>query len=297
MNSKWLFLGIAALGGIILLSTKKAKAGTPTTSSSGYSYTIDKINDTYYAISGTGETIYTGSDAYSAFNYAVVAGGTSFFVRKGINIQFPAANNNIPGVTIVGEDWNTVVLSVENPTINYLGGFPGCTLTNVGIQDAFHDDPAYPAGSIKKIKYWTNVRRENATAIANWGSMAIRLSGGEPGIDSPIIGILNSGAGDSVYYGMHDAVEGARGGAATIRIADYSNYYNNESIANIKIDDLNASAQTAGARNYLWITGTPGDYLKVTNKGILTSTLKGEGNGYVCTDSVGKLYRSKLPCI
>lgn len=297
MDNKLVLLGMAALGGVILLSKKTVAATQSAAPSGGYSYIIEKVDDVYYAISGDGTSVYSSSDAYTVFNSAVAAGGTSFFVKKDTTIQFPASNNNVPGVTIQGEDWNTVVLSVENPTINYLGGLPGCTLINVGIQSAFHDDPAFHAGSTKRIKYWTNVRRVNTAAIANWDSQGILVIGGEPGVDSPLLSIENQGMGDSAYFSMNDTISGPSGGAATIRIADYSKYYNNQAIANVKIDDLNASAQASGERNYLWITGTPGDYIKVSSRGIKSSTLGGTGNGYVCVDNTGKLYRSQTPCV
>ena len=172
------------------------------------SYSMYLLNEsgTYYAYSSNGTAVYSGSSAWAIFNQSYnTSGATYIYLAAGTNIlDIPEASNNLPPITIVGEDWKLNTLGVVNPSVNFLGGQPGTTLINLAIQDAFSDDPAYPAGSVRPLKYWSNTGRTTSEAVGNWGHEAFMLLGGDDGVDNPIAAIINSGCGDSLYIQLKD---------------------------------------------------------------------------------------------
>ena len=258
-----------------------------------YSYYIYNNSGTYYAVNSAGGVDYSGTNAWDVFNNTINHSAKLIYLKAGTNItNIPtglygsdSGSTTIPpGITIVGEDWNSNIIGVTSPTTKYIAVGSGTQLINVALQSAFADDPAYPAGTAKRIKYFINSRKTSGVAVSNWDSMSQFLAIGEPGVDAPGISIENYGMGDSLYFGMHDTIQGASGGAAGLRIWDFSSYYNNPYIANIKIDDMNATAQAAGKRSYINITDRGlTSYFDVSNYGVLAPTFSGEN---VYTDTL-----------
>ena len=248
-----------------------------------YSYYIYNNSGTYYAVNSAGGVDYSGTNAYTVLNGTFASGAKVIYLKAGTNItNIPinewgqtGAGTRFPiDTTVIGEDWNTNVIGVVDPSTNFFVSNGGTTLINVGILSAFNDDPDHLAGTVKRIKYWTNARRDNvAEIVTNWDAMPYMSIFGEPGEDAPGFGLLNYGMGDSIYLGMHDNKSGATGGATGIRIWDFSSYYGNSYIANIKIDDMNATAQAAGKRSYINITDRGlTSYFDVSNQGVLAPT-------------------------
>jgi hypothetical protein len=191
-------------------------------SNGSYSFYIHNNSGTYTAYSSTGTAVYSGTNGWDVLNQSYnTSSATHIYLSANTNItDIPAASNNLPPITIIGEDWKLNKLAVINPTVNFLGGQPGCTLINLAIQDAFNEDPAYPAGSVRPLKYWSNTGRTTNEAIANWGDQSILLIGGDSGIDNPIFGILNAGCGDSIYIQLKDSTSNATGSGLRIDTAN-----------------------------------------------------------------------------
>lgn len=274
-----------ANGSVTLNASGTGSGGGSAGANGSYSYYIYNQSGTYYAVDSAGGVAYSGTNAWTVLDSAFTAGAKVIYLKTGTNItNIPLNEWGQTGLgtrfpvdtTVIGEDWNTNVIGVVDPSTNFFVGNGGTTLINVGILSAFNDDPDHPAGTVKRIKYWTNARRDNvAEIVTNWDAMPYMSIFGEPGEDAPGFALLNYGMGDSIYLGMHDNKSGSTGGATGIRIWDYSSYYNNPYIANIKIDDMNASAQAAGKRSYINITDRGlTSYFDVSDHGVLAPTFQ-----------------------
>ena len=144
----------------------------------------------------------------SAVELLVAGGAKRIFIPRGC-IYVPVDNTTPPGVELIGEDWNSSILSVRDRATDFLSLGPHSTLRNMAIISHFCDIGPDPANTAKvcPVGEARNIG-DTPQGLSNWVYQPLFLisgtqSTGPTGIvskDTPLIGLLqNTAGGDGLY--------------------------------------------------------------------------------------------------
>lgn len=179
------------------------------------------------------------TDNYSILTSMIAAGMTNIRLPAGCKIVAPAVNYNLPnGINIVGEG-NTSLITVPTPSAGqFLSIGQNSQWTNLGVQDAFCYQNAYPANTNKTCYVGQIVNSDLTTAfhlvnafnynpfLANIGNVnnldtvgANAIAVQEYGDGGGIYGQYNGGSGHNAGSGIDAAMafSGTTGQALTVR--------------------------------------------------------------------------------
>lgn len=172
------------------------------------------------------------TDVSPAINAAVTAGVKRISLPANC-IYIPTGNTTPTGLIIVGEDWNTSIISVANRATDQLYMGPKAIFENVGIISQFCDSGPQPAGTQKicPIGRAQNVS-DTRSFITNWVYQGVLMIGGQSvtgptGVvshDLPGISSETEGNGtDAIYSQTGDGNGNTATSASALRILTTGN--------------------------------------------------------------------------
>ena len=163
------------------------------------SYTIHESGGIYYARNGSTGATTSNANVDTLITACIVAGGIHFYIKSGIT--WAIVGDMVPaGITVVGEDWSTVILEpATDPTITTLQiGFQAqiyyVTVHHYEAGVGVHGD--YP------IRMYANNTAAANINISNYPHEAIVVETGQVGTDMPGIGVNQYGPGDAFWAGV-----------------------------------------------------------------------------------------------
>lgn len=158
------------------------------------------------------------SNVTAAVNAAVAAGYFKILLPAHAT-YIPTANTTPANVEIIGEDWQTSVISPADRTTQNVSVGAWGRLRNVGIIGAFNDSQTDPVGIQKTQSLYQLINQRNVSqVVGNWAYESIIITTGATvtgdGVtvaDAPGMALSQSGPGDGMFIAT-SGIDGVVGG-------------------------------------------------------------------------------------
>ncbi len=188
---------------------------------------------------------------------AVAAGYKKILIPRNC-YYLPTGGATPASVEIIGEDWETSVVTRSSPTTEYVSIGAHGKIINCSIIHKFAIDNAAPAATFKHAPVGTAINEADASVIVqNWpyqtlwvGTAQTTNLGGSTATDVPIVGLVNAGTGDNIFAATTDAGVNLRVwpiGSADIGLLVQPGIQNPANIHyGIRIDEEGTNASSVG---------------------------------------------------
>jgi hypothetical protein len=219
--ANWLHAGVSLTAiGALAIAAPGARAQQPAQWNYGF---VNGVSTATYAgnvnakIAGTpvsvlsvpGTNCASGSSVNLAVNALATQGYLSIFLPANCTYT-PATNTTPANVQIIGEDWNSSIVSSTDRTDNSknISIGPHAKLQNVAILDYFCDNQANPQGTQKICPIGMSINAaSSANEIENWAYASLYIVNnqfntgptGAVSSDQPEIGVIQNSTGDGIF--------------------------------------------------------------------------------------------------